>query len=86
MAAVARSVMNRAGLIQSGEVNSGTFMSNSGSISDVITAKNQYQPVVNGRVMQDGGTTDRELTPQERQRALRGFRTCKGHRCIERKI
>ena len=63
--------MNRAGLIQSGEVNSGTFMSNSGSISDVITAKNQYQPVVNGRVMQDGGTTDRELTPQERQRALR---------------
>ena len=54
MAAVARSVMNRAGLIQSGEVNSGTFMSNSGSISDVITAKNQYQPVVNGRVMQDG--------------------------------
>ena len=77
MAAVARSVMNRAGLIQSGEVNSGTFMSNSGSISDVITAKNQYQPVVNGRVMQDGGTTDRELTPQERQRALRALELAK---------
>ena len=77
MAAVGRSVMNRAGLIQSGEVGAGTFMADSGSISDVITAPVQYQPVVNGRVMQDGGTTNRELTTQERQRALRALELAK---------
>lgn len=38
MAAVGRSVLNRAGLIQGGDVGAGTFMSKSGSIRDVIQA------------------------------------------------
>ena len=86
MAAVGRSVMNRAGLIQSGEVGSGTFMADSGSISDVITAPIQYQPVVNGRVMQDGGTTNRELTPQERQRALRALELAKNTEALKERF
>ena len=52
-------------------------MSDSGSVSDVITAKNQYQPVVGGRVMQDGGTTNRELTSEERERALKALELAK---------
>jgi len=86
MAAVGRSVMNRAGLIQSGEVGSGTFMSKSGSVSDVITARKQYQPVVNGQVMQDGGTTNRELTPQERQRALRALELAKNTEALKERF
>lgn len=86
MAAVGRSVMNRAGLIQSGEVGSGTFMADSGSISDVITAPVQYQPVVNGRVMQDGGTTNRELTTEERQRALKALELAKNTEALKERF
>ena len=86
MAAVGRSVMNRAGLIQSGEVGSGTFMADSGSISDVITAPIQYQPVVNGRVMQDGGTTNRELTTEERQRALKALELAKNTEALKERF
>ena len=62
MAAVGRSVLNRAGLIQGGDVGAGTFMSKSGSIRDVIQAKNQYQPYAEGKL-------NRELTADERARA-----------------
>jgi len=66
MAAVARSVMNRAGLIQSGEVGAGTFMSKSGSITDVIEGKNQYQPFAEGKLK-------KALTEEERKRAKKAL-------------
>lgn len=66
MAAVARSVMNRAGLVQSGKVGAGTFMANSGSITDIINATNQYQPVREGKLK-------RALTPEETARALKAL-------------
>ena len=66
MAAVARSVMIRAGLIQSGKVGAGTFMADSGSIMDVINAKGQYQPVSEGKLK-------RALTPEEKARAMKAL-------------
>ena len=48
MALVARSIMNRAGLIQKGIVGKGMFMANDSSITGVIMGKNQYQPVRDG--------------------------------------
>jgi len=62
MAAVGRSVLNRAGLIQGGDVGAGTFMAKSGNIRDVINAENQYQPVSEGKLT-------RNLTADERARA-----------------
>ena len=53
MAAVARSVLNRAGLVQSGKRSPGTFNMKSGSrgsITDVITAPLQYQPYRQGKL------------------------------------
>ena len=62
MAAVAKSVMNRAGLIQSGKVGAGTFLADSGSVKDVINAPGQYQPVAQGKL-------NRNLSDEERKRA-----------------
>jgi len=54
MSLVARSVLNRAGLIQSGKVGPGTFHSKGGKITEVITANKggvwQYTPIKNGRI------------------------------------
>ncbi len=50
MAAVGRSVLNRAGLIQSGQVTPGTFNARSGSIKDVIQGRHQYQPYAEGKL------------------------------------
>jgi hypothetical protein len=50
MAAVARSVLNRAGLVQSGKRSPGTINAKSGSITDIITASNQYQPYAQGKL------------------------------------
>ena len=50
MALVARSVMNRAGLIQSGKVGPGMFMANDKSITGVIMGRGQYQPVSDGSI------------------------------------
>ena len=66
MAAVGRSVLNRAGLIQSGKVGAGTFMSNSGSITDVIEGSGQYQPFAEGKL-------NRSLTEEERARAKKAL-------------
>lgn len=66
MAAVGRSVLNRAGLIQSGKVGAGTFMSNSGSITDVIEGSGQYQPFAEGKL-------NRSLTEEERSRAKKAL-------------
>ena len=66
MALVARSVMNRAGLIQSGKTRAGTFNALSGSITDVIQASGQYQPYAQGKL-------NRELTPEENARATKAL-------------
>lgn len=50
MAVVARSVMNRAGLIQSGKVGKGKFLANDSSITGVIMGPRQYQPVEDGSI------------------------------------
>jgi len=51
MALVARSVLNRSGLVQSGVVGPGIFMSKSGSINDIIYgAGPQYSPTKNGSI------------------------------------
>ena len=66
MAAVARSVLNRAGLIQSGKARAGMFNSKSGSITDVIQGEDQYQPYAQGKL-------DRELTAEEKARAKKAL-------------
>ena len=50
MALVARSVLNRAGLIQSGKASTGTFMANDSSITGVIMGRGQYQPISDGSI------------------------------------
>jgi len=50
MALVARSVMNRAGLIQSGQASTGTFFARDSSITGVIMGKGQYQPISDGSI------------------------------------
>ena len=60
MALVARAILNRGGLIQSGTVSAGTFMSNSGSLTDVMLAKNQFQPISDGRIKDDRSAAELE--------------------------
>lgn len=62
MAAVARSVLNRAGLVQSGKVRPGTFNASGGSISDIISAPEQYTPFSQGKL-------NRTLSQDEVRRA-----------------
>ena len=50
MALVARSVLNRAGLIQSGKASTGTFLANDSSITGVIMGRGQYQPISDGSI------------------------------------
>lgn len=50
MSLVARSVLNRAGLIQSGKVGPGMFMANDSSVTGVIMGPGQYEPVRNGSI------------------------------------
>ena len=59
MALVARSVLNRAGLIQSGKVGPGMFMANDESVTGVIMGRNQYQPVRDGSI--DKARTDEDM-------------------------
>ena len=59
MALVARSVLNRAGLIQSGKVGPGMFMANDESVTGVIMGRNQYQPVRDGSI--DKPRTDEDM-------------------------
>ena len=66
MALVARSVMNRAGLIQSGKTRAGTFNAASGSITDIIQASKQYTPYAEGKL-------NRALTPEEDARATKAL-------------
>lgn len=66
MAAVARSVLNRAGLVQSGKARAGTFRAASGSITDIINAPLQYQPVREGKLEQP-------LTEEQRKQAAKAL-------------
>jgi len=50
MALVARSVLNRAGLIQSGKASTGTFSAKDKTVTGVIMGSGQYSPVGNGRI------------------------------------
>tara|TARA_R110000868_G_scaffold189039_1_gene431883 strand:- start:1515 stop:4496 length:2982 start_codon:yes stop_codon:yes gene_type:complete len=50
MALVARAILNRAGLIQSGKVGPGTFSAKSGSITDVLYGPKQFSPIGDGRI------------------------------------
>ena len=79
MAAVGRSVLNRSGLIQGGDVGAGTFMSRSGSIRDVIQAENQYQPYAEGKL-------NRELTSSERARAEAALRLAEDREALRKRL
>ena len=50
MALVARSVLNRTGLIQKGIVGKGMFMANDSTVTGVIMGRNQYQPIRDGGI------------------------------------
>ena len=62
MAAVARAVINRSGLVQSGRMRASQFGAESGSITDIIKAPGQFTPYKQGKL-------DRELSQEERSRA-----------------
>ena len=55
MALVARSVLNRTGLIQSGKASTGTFLAKNDTITGVIMGRNQYQPISDGRINNNFG-------------------------------
>jgi hypothetical protein len=52
MALVARSVLNRTGLIQSGKVPPGTYLAKGKSLTNIIMAPEQYTPISNGKINQ----------------------------------
>lgn len=62
MAMVGRSVLNRAGLVQSGKLGAGQFNAESGSVTDIIQAPLQYTPYSQGKL-------DRPLSAEENARA-----------------
>ena len=62
MAAVARSVINRSGLVKSGKLKASQFNSKSGSITDIIQGEKQFSPYAQGKL-------DRKLSESERSRA-----------------
>jgi|688.fasta_scaffold03868_3 regulator of replication initiation timing len=66
MAMVGQSVLNRASLIQSGTVGAGQFNAASGSVTDVIQGKNQYQPYAEGKL-------NRALSAEENARAEEAY-------------
>ena len=61
-ALVARSVLNRAGLIQSGKASKGTFSAKSSTVTGVITGRGQYQPYADGN---PNGSINKVRTPAQ---------------------
>ena len=59
---VARSVLNRTGLIQTGKASLGTFLANSATVKGVIMGRGQYQPVSDGSI-------NRERTAEQLEQA-----------------
>jgi hypothetical protein len=78
-ALVARSVMNRAGLIQSGKMGAGQFNATSGSVKDVITAPNQYSPYAQGKL-------ETPLTTEQRTKAKAALDLAKNPTKLKEKI
>ena len=67
MALVARSVLNRTGLIQSGKASTGTFLAKNDTITGVIMGRNQYQPISDGRINNNFGP----VTLENAERAIK---------------
>ena len=64
MALVARSVLNRVALVRAGKLQAGTYLARSGSVRDVVYARNQYEPVRNGSL--DRGRSAAALAQADR--------------------
>jgi murein DD-endopeptidase MepM/ murein hydrolase activator NlpD len=64
MALVARSVLNRSALVQSGKIGAGTYMARSGSLHDVIHGRYQYEPVSSGSINRTRSATERRLASE----------------------
>jgi hypothetical protein len=62
MAAVAKSILNRYALVQSGKVKPGEFGATGTSLKDIISASRQYQPWGEGKL-------DKALSPAEQAKA-----------------
>ncbi|AIX45143.1 hypothetical protein Syn7803C31_11 [Synechococcus phage ACG-2014a] len=73
MALVARSVLNRAGLVQKGIVGPGIFMAESGSVKDIIMADNggQYTPA------KPGGSLFKNRSDADMLRAQKAIETAR---------
>ena len=67
MALVARSILNRSGIVQS-QGNPGLYMAKSGSLTDIMLAPGQFQPISDGRIKQD--RTQAELEQAKRALAI----------------
>ena len=79
MAAVARSVLNRAGLVQSGKVSPGRFNATGKSITDIITARNQYQPYRQGKL-------NKPISDSQRKMALKALSLAQNTGVFERRL
>lgn len=67
MALVARSILNRSGIVQS-QGNPGLYMAKSGSLTDIMLAPGQFQPISDGRIKQN--RTQAELEQAKRALAI----------------
>ena len=67
MALAARSILNRSGIVQS-QGNPGLYMAKSGSLTDIMLAPGQFQPISDGRIKQD--RTQAELEHAKRALAI----------------
>ena len=78
MALVARSIMNRAGIIQDGSSPS-LFNAKGGSITDIIMGKGQYQPVRDGSI-------NAERSPREMEQALKAIMLAKNPKALRSRL
>ena len=78
MALVARSVMNRAGIIQDGAAP-GLYNSKGGSITDIIMGKGQYQPIRDGSI-------NAERSPREMDQALKAIMLAKNPKALRNRL
>ncbi|NBV98596.1 MAG: hypothetical protein EBR67_03675 [Proteobacteria bacterium] len=66
MALVAKSVLNRQDLIKSGKIKAGEFNAKGSSLTEIISAKNQYQPYAQGKL-------NAEISAANKEKALRAL-------------
>jgi len=79
MALVARSVMNRLGLIQNGTRSPGYFMANDDTLRGVIYGPNQYQPTRDGSI-------DRAYSAAQKQSAQAAIDLAKDPNVLKRSL